>query len=219
MKIKYFGHSYLLIEGGEYSIALDPFGDIGLNIPTVKADYVFSSHSHYDHNNISVVKGAIPILKSVGAFTILPSFHDNEKGKLRGENNILLFKLDGYNIAFMGDYGEEDNDYIASKLFGVDILFIPIGGKYTIDAKTAKRYVDKIQLNPNALILLDEIEKAHPSVINLFLQALDEGLIKSSNNDIKGVNDFLSLVSGFKNVNSPYEYNNEKGVVVVAHNI
>ncbi|OGZ23289.1 MAG: hypothetical protein A3A08_00670 [Candidatus Nealsonbacteria bacterium RIFCSPLOWO2_01_FULL_41_9] len=33
----------------------------------------------------------------------------------------------------------------------------------------------KIRENPFSLILLDEIEKAHPNVLNLFLQVLDEG--------------------------------------------
>ena len=41
---------------------------------------------------------------------------------------------------------------------------------------------DKIRNNPNAVILLDEIDKAHPSIINLFYQILDEGIT----NDAKG---------------------------------
>ena len=36
---------------------------------------------------------------------------------------------------------------------------------------------DELKLKPYSVILLDEIEKAHPSVINLFLQILDEGFI------------------------------------------
>ncbi|MCF6514830.1 AAA domain-containing protein [Lactobacillus sp. S2-2] len=40
---------------------------------------------------------------------------------------------------------------------------------------------DKVKRNPYSLILLDEIEKAHPDVINLFLQILDDGLVTDSN--------------------------------------
>ena len=35
----------------------------------------------------------------------------------------------------------------------------------------------KARQNPFSLILLDEIEKAHPDVLNLFLQIIDEGYI------------------------------------------
>lgn len=35
-------------------------------------------------------------------------------------------------------------------------------------------------MHPNAIILLDELEKAHPSVINLFLQILDEGFVTNA---------------------------------------
>ena len=35
-------------------------------------------------------------------------------------------------------------------------------------------------MHPNSIILLDELEKAHPSVINLFLQILDEGFVTNA---------------------------------------
>ncbi len=194
MEIKYFGHSYLLISGSDYSIALDPYGEIGLKIPTVKADYVFSSHSHYDHNNLTAVIGAKAIEKSGGNFTVIPSFHDNQNGRLRGLNNILLFKLDGYTLAFMGDYGEDYNKAVVDALYGVDVLFIPVGGKYTIDSKTAKLYVDEIK--PKTVIPIHY-------------------KIQGSNIDIKGVLEFLKLSNGNLSVTSPFEYNEFKGVVVI----
>ena len=39
---------------------------------------------------------------------------------------------------------------------------------------------EKVRMNPHSIILLDELEKAHPNVINLFLQILDEGYITNS---------------------------------------
>ena len=39
---------------------------------------------------------------------------------------------------------------------------------------------EKIRRNPHSLILLDEIEKAHPSLFNIFLQVFDEGIITDS---------------------------------------
>lgn len=40
-----------------------------------------------------------------------------------------------------------------------------------------KNKLEEIKNKPHAVILVDEIEKAHPSVLNLFLQILDEGRI------------------------------------------
>jgi ATP-dependent Clp protease ATP-binding subunit ClpC len=39
----------------------------------------------------------------------------------------------------------------------------------------------KIKQNPFSLILLDEIEKAHPDILNIFLQILDEGHVTDGN--------------------------------------
>ena len=39
---------------------------------------------------------------------------------------------------------------------------------------------DRIRMYPNAIVLLDELEKANSNVINLFLQVLDEGFITNA---------------------------------------
>ncbi len=193
MTISYFGHSFLLLEGMDYSIALDPYGDIGLEIPSILADYVFCSHSHYDHNNESAVKNAKRV-KSSETFKIIKTYHDDSFGALRGSNDVLLFTLDGLKIAFMGDYGESDNKEVINLLKGVDILFIPIGGTYTIDAKTAKYYIDKIKAK---------------TVIPIHYK------IKGSTVDIDDINVFLKQVDGYKKVASPYNYNNDSGIIVL----
>lgn len=43
-----------------------------------------------------------------------------------------------------------------------------------------KNILEEVRNKPNAVILLDEIDKAHPSVINLFYQILEEGKIKNA---------------------------------------
>jgi ATP-dependent Clp protease ATP-binding subunit ClpC len=64
----------------------------------------------------------------------------------------------------MNEYGHSDS------VFGI------IGSPGSGDGYLAQRVQDK----PFSLILLDEIEKAHPSVLNLFLQILDEGFLTDS---------------------------------------
>ena len=145
MLIEYFGHSYFKITGKEYSICLDPFSNVGLKEVKTKANYLFTSHSHFDHSNDKIVEYDKKIKESDNRFTIIKTFHDNKKGKLRGENDVLLFNLDGYKLAFLGDFGEDDNQELINKLQGVDLLLICIGGKYTIDSKTATYYAENIK--------------------------------------------------------------------------
>lgn len=67
-----------------------------------------------------------------------------------------------------------------------------------------KNILEEIKNKPYSVILLDEIEKAHPQVINLFYQILDDGLIKDSKgNMIKFNNNIIIMTS-----NIGYEKNN-----------
>ncbi len=197
MKISYFGHSYLLLKGKDYSLCLDPYGDIGLKIKKVKADYVFCSHSHYDHNNINAVIGAKQVENSE-IFTIIPTFHDEFKGAKRGKNNVLKFKMDGYVCAFSGDLGEYNNSNLINELKNIDLLFICVGGNYTIDSKGAYDYVKKT--NAKAVIPI------HYS-------------IKNSTVDIDKVDNFLSLFNLYEIKESPFEFNGQKGVILLTPNL
>ena len=39
----------------------------------------------------------------------------------------------------------------------------------------AGQLTEKVRRNPYSLVLLDEVEKAHPDVMHMFLQVLDDG--------------------------------------------
>ncbi len=196
MKIEYFGHSYFRISGNDYSISLDPFSNIGLREEKTKSDYLFTSHKHYDHANESIVEYKKKITTSDNIFTIISTKHDEKGGSLRGENSVLLFNLDGYKVAFLGDLGESDSQILINKLQGVDLLLICIGGKYTIDYKSANNYIEKI--NPKKVIPM------HYKVYN-------------STVDIDNVDNFLH---GKKYTEKYYEYeyneNDDKFIYLVA---
>ena len=40
--------------------------------------------------------------------------------------------------------------------------------------------INDVEETPNCIVLLDEVEKAHPSVMNLLLQVMDDGRLTSS---------------------------------------
>ena len=58
------------------------------------------------------------------------------------------------------------------------------------------RLINEIEKNPNCVLLLDEVEKANPAVLNVFLQLMDTGLITSSDGKtVNGRNIVLIMTS------------------------
>jgi len=58
-----------------------------------------------------------------------------------------------------------------------------------------KNKLEEVRNNPHSLILFDEIEKAHPSVLNLFLQILDEGKITDNKGNIIYFNNSIIIMT------------------------
>jgi L-ascorbate metabolism protein UlaG (beta-lactamase superfamily) len=184
MKIQYLGHScFKLTESTGISVVTDPYQGIGYELPKgITATAVTVSHNHFDHNNIVAIDGNPTILRREGFFDLggveitgIKSYHDEEGGSLRGENLIYKFRMDGLDICHLGDLGEECSAELLELLLPVNILLIPVGGKYTIDSERAKEYVD--QLMPEIVIPMHyktkssdiDVEKAQA-----FLDEFDE---------------------------------------------
>lgn len=166
MKIRYLGHSsFQLIESTGTTIVTDPYSSsLGSAMPEVKADAVTVSHHHYDHDAVEKVGGKPLVIDKEGNYELdgveinsIKSFHDPEGGKLRGENIIFKFSMDGIEVCHLGDIGEECSTELIEALLPVDVLLIPVGGTYTIDAEQAKEYVDRIM--PDIVIPMHYREK------------------------------------------------------------
>ncbi|MFH1191972.1 MAG: MBL fold metallo-hydrolase [bacterium] len=158
MYITYLGHSCFKLEGKETQAVLitDPYDkSVGLRVPKMVADIVTISHNHKDHSNVSNVSAAtgdVFVIDSPGEYEVkkvfvygMPSYHDNAGGKERGENIIYRIEMDGISFAHLGDLGHLLNGSALEKLEGVDVLFVPVGGKYTLDAKEASQLISSIE--------------------------------------------------------------------------
>ena len=138
MKLTWYGHSCFLLESAEGSVVFDPYapGSVpGVELPVLTADAVLCSHGHRDHGCQEAVtrSGATPRF----SVTRIESFHDDRQGALRGGNTIHVVEADGLRVAHLGDLGEALNEAQLAALGKVDVLLIPVGGYYTIDAPTA----------------------------------------------------------------------------------
>lgn len=65
-----------------------------------------------------------------------------------------------------------------------------------------KYILNTIKDNPNAVIILDEIDKAHPKIINLLYQILEDGQIKDTKNNIIKFNNNIIIMTSNKGSNN-----------------
>lgn len=145
MKITWLGHSCFKIESNGDSIIIDPYADgkvDGLKPLRNRADLVLCSHEHKDHN----AREVITLTSKSCSFSIssLDTYHDDQKGSLRGKNRIHIVNDGTYSVAHLGDLGCSLSEAEISVLKNVDVLLIPVGGHYTIDAIQAKTIVDQV---------------------------------------------------------------------------
>jgi len=92
-----------------------------------------------------------------------------ELAKLLSKNlDMPLLKYD------MSEYGEKHS---VSSLIGPPPGYVGFGDSQV----QGGRLISDLSKNPHAIMLFDEVEKAHPDIFNIFLQMLDEGTITGSN--------------------------------------
>jgi L-ascorbate metabolism protein UlaG (beta-lactamase superfamily) len=164
MKIKWYGHAAFKITTDDgVKIIIDPYesgafgGALSYGKITDEADVVLTSHDHDDHNYTKDLNGNYTVFKAEGSYkekgiTIeaISCYHDPSKGKERGNNLIFVIDDGMLRIAHMGDLGHMLAHDTLQKMGRVDILLLPVGGFYTIDADEAGKVMQAI--NPKVTI-------------------------------------------------------------------
>ncbi|MBO8127982.1 MAG: MBL fold metallo-hydrolase [Peptococcaceae bacterium] len=150
MRIYWKGHACFLIECEDgINILTDPFNnEVGYPIPQEEINIVTVSHQHFDHNAVDLVKGSPHVIQNPGVHTIgnksfegIPTFHDKSEGKERGTNIVFLMNIEGVRLCHLGDLGHLLEEKDTARLANIDVLFIPVGGHFTIDALEASKIV------------------------------------------------------------------------------
>ncbi|HEY97613.1 MAG TPA: MBL fold metallo-hydrolase [Dehalococcoidia bacterium] len=154
MKLKWLAHaSFLITADNGTRIITDPYttgegfqhGEINES-----ADIVTVSHEHGDHNNAAAVGGNPEVVKGTTdvkgiSIKAINTAHDEKGGSERGKNNIYCFEVDGIRVCHMGDLGHVLTDNQVVELGKVHVLLIPVGGFFTIDAKTAGMVAEQVR--------------------------------------------------------------------------
>ncbi len=152
MDITSFGQSSFKIKGKTATLVTDPYDSVftGLKFPKhIDADIVTVSHSHEDHNATAQIEGNPFVVSGPGEYEIkgvgivgIPSDHGNG---IKEVNTIYRIEMDDLSIVHLGDVGRMLTAEEVDELDGVDILMIPVGGTYTIDASQAVKLISEIE--------------------------------------------------------------------------
>ena len=192
MIITPLGHScFLLQESTGTTVITDPYSsEIGISLPPVSADVVTVSHAHYDHNNVGAVSGPPMVIDKPGLHDVkgvqifgLNTYHDDHDGKHRGMNVIFNIRMDGVNVCHLGDVGHGPSPMMIEAIGPVDILLVPVGGNYTIDAEVAKEYVDRLM--PSVIIPMHY----KTDDVNIDIEGVDSFLDYFDKDDVEYVSD------------------------------
>jgi len=161
MKVKWLGHACFLITSRHgLRVITDPYAvGGGINYSPIKetADVVVVSHDHDDHSNVSTVQRKPEVVKGSGKKTAkniqfkgIATYHDDSQGTQRGPNTVFCFTMDDIKLCHLGDLGHVLSPGQVTEIGAVDILFVPVGGFFTIDAPVASQVCD--QLKPKIVI-------------------------------------------------------------------
>ena len=159
MKIQFLGHAaFYIVTANGTRIVTDPYesgafgGAIGYGPVPEPADVVTVSHQHADHNDAKSVPGHPVVLSAPGertekgvTFRGLATFHDTKRGAERGANIVWSIEADGMRICHLGDLGVTSAAEEIKHLGPIDVLLVPVGGTFTIDARGATEVVNALK--------------------------------------------------------------------------
>jgi len=170
-QLQWLGHSTFIVTSSQGTkILVDPLNaGTGYSVaPVDGVDAVLVTHEHSDHNNVGMATGSPLILrgltstgwnaidqkvKDIRIYSISPVnpiYHDSQQGAQRGRNTIFVLEVDGLRLAHLGDLGHVLTPEQVQAMGAVDVLIVPVGGFFTVDAAGATQVVG--QLNPKVVI-------------------------------------------------------------------
>lgn len=136
----------------------DPYAPtLGYSLGKPTASIVTVSHPHPGHSHIEGVGGEPKLVTGPGEYEIsgvliigMSTFHDQERGSVRGKNTVYLLEVDEVTICHLGDLGHILTAEQTEGLENIDVLLLPTGGVSTIDAPMAAQVMR--QLDPKVVI-------------------------------------------------------------------
>jgi len=152
MRIKWHGHACFEVQG-ERTVLIDPHDgkSLGIRAPNSRPDIVLISHDHFDHNCTRVLKGDFVVVREEGDREVkglqvlgVEAAHDESGGSKRGKVIMFRFLMNGISFLHCGDLGQSLGAEQLAALGRIDVLFVPVGGVFTLDGRQAMRLVQDL---------------------------------------------------------------------------
>lgn len=162
MEIKWHGNTCVTIKGKKVLVVFDPYAkphvDAGHKLSKTDADIVLLTDDYKDEaaliEGAEELKGTNNVINWPGeyelngvAVTAIANFtkEHTEGDTLKGKILVFSMLVDGIRIAHLGKLGLKPDEEMATKIGDVDVLFIPIGGENSYDAKEAHGVIETIE--------------------------------------------------------------------------
>jgi len=160
VEITWFGHSFFQITSGIGTrIITDPFRYLGYPMPEVWPDVVTVGKETRNHSNVALAKGNPLILRGLKPWGIewnevnitfrdvliynVPIYTRSWEENFKGA--AFVFEMDGLCVCHTGDLGEPFNEDQLDLIGHIDILLVPIGGRYAMGPENAKQLVKQLK--------------------------------------------------------------------------
>jgi len=165
LQITWHGHSCFTLNNGKWILALDPYDSAMIGYPPLKieAHAILCSHQHGDHNYRAAVRllpadpalvlrkrpadpDAPPPSDPAGfEYLTVETWHDEAGGRKRGRNTVHVIRANGLCIVHLGDLGHILDPGQITQIGRPDLLLVPVGGYYTIDAAAACEVIKQLR--------------------------------------------------------------------------
>ena len=123
--------------------------------------------------------------KPIGSFLFVGPTGTGKTELCRQLADNLSVKLRKYD---MSEYMEQHS---VSKLIGAPPGYVG----HAEGGMGSGQLINDVEETPNCIVLLDEVEKAHPSVMNLLLQVMDDGTLTGSNGKVADFSNVILIMT------------------------
>lgn len=190
LSLRFHGHAAFTITSPRgFHVLTDPYhNQLGLGPLDEVAEVITTSHIHPDHaswhpaNQSATILNGVSVDPRTSRAWIAPidgHFYDFEIASFAsthattshadlGPNAIFRVRAGGLTLVHLGDLGRPPAPEVISALGAVDILLIPVGGTFTLDATGAAELVRALAprlvvpmhfARPGLTVKLDPLEK------------------------------------------------------------
>lgn len=155
VRLDYLAHSCFQLTCGPVKLLIDPPSPrVGYKIRPRNADFVLVSHDDFDHNHVATVQGrCLPVKgcagRKLGPFSVHGVLGDHG-GDHDGPVTLFVMEAEGVRVVHLSDQGHPLSPEQLAALGAVDVLLVPVGGKWSLDAAGAVAVT--AQIKPRVVI-------------------------------------------------------------------